>query len=64
MRIYLIKHKGSTILQNMFCDREFTFTNNNKIHVGLLFFKKKDADMYLKTLEYKQFYKVIGAIVD
>ena len=64
MRIYLIKHTGATIWQNMYFDREFTFTDNNKIHSGILFFRKKDAEAYLKTLEYKEFYEVVGATVD
>ena len=64
MRVYLIKHTGATIWQNMFFDREFTFSDNNKIHSGILFFRKKDAEAYLKTLEYKKFYEVVGATVD
>jgi GDP-L-fucose synthase len=35
--------------------REFTFADNNKIHSGILFFRKKDAEAYLKTLQYKEF---------
>ena len=64
MRVFLIKHKGATIWQNMFFDREFTFSNNNKIYSGILFFRKKDAEAYLETLEYKEFYEVVGATVD
>ena len=64
MRVYLIKHKGATIWQNMFFDREFTFSDNKKINSGILFFRKKDAEAYLKTLEYKEFYEVVGATVD
>jgi len=26
--------------------------------------RKKDAEAYLKTLEYKEFYEVVGATVD
>jgi len=48
----------------MFFDREFTFSNNNKIYSGILFFRKKDAEAYLETLEYKEFYEVVGATVD
>ena len=48
----------------MFFDREFTFSDNNKIHSGILKKKKKDAEAYLKTLEYKEFYEVVGATVD
>lgn len=48
----------------MFFDRKFTFADNNKIYSGILFFRKKDAKLYLKTLEYKEFYEVVGATVD
>ena len=64
MRIYLIKHTGATIWKNMFFYREITFSDNNKIHLGILFFRKKDAEAYLKKLEYKEFYEVVGATVD
>lgn len=64
MRVYLIKHSGATIWQNMFFDREFTFFDNNKIHSGILFFRKKDAEAYLKSLKHKELYEVVGATVD
>ena len=64
MRVYLVKHTGATIWQNMYFDRELTFSDGNKINAGLLFFRKKDAEAFLKTLEYKQFYEVVGATVD
>jgi hypothetical protein len=63
MKVYLIKHKGATIWQNMFFDRELTFSDGNKINTGILFFRKKDAEAYLKTLKYTEFYEVVGANV-
>ena len=53
-KMFKIGQKGATIWQNMFFDREFTFSNNNKIYSGILFFRKKDAEAYLETLEYKE----------
>lgn len=64
MRVYLIKHKGAAIWQNMYFDKEVTFSDGNKINMGLLFFRRKDALAYLETLSYKEFYEVVGATVD
>lgn len=43
MRLFAIKHKGKTILQNLLLDRELTFLDG-KFYAGLLFFRKKDAE--------------------
>ena len=48
----------------MLFDREITFSDNGKVYAGLLFFRKKDAQKYLETFEYKQFYEVIGITID
>lgn len=64
MRVFIIKHKGATIWQNMYFNEEITFSDGNKINVGKLFFRKKDALAYLKALEYNEFYEVAGATVD
>lgn len=64
MRVFLIKNKGATIWQNMYFDKEITFSDGNKINAGKLFFRKKDAEAYLKSLEYNEFYEVVGATVD
>ena len=64
MRAFAIKHTGKTILQNMLFDREIIFSDNDKVFAGLLFFRKKDAQKYLDTFEYKQFYEVIGVTID
>jgi hypothetical protein len=64
MRIFVIKHKGSSNWQNMAADREITFSDNKSIYAGLFFLRKKDAQKYLNTLEYKEFYEIIGATVD
>ena len=64
MRVFLIKNKGATIWQNMLFDKEITFSDGNKINTCKLFIRKKDAVAYLNSLEYKEFYEVIGATVD
>jgi hypothetical protein len=64
MRIFSIKYKGASTWQNMYFSREFTFSDNNKIIAGILFFRKKDAEAYLNTLEFKEYYEVVGATVD
>ena len=64
MRVFIIKHKGATIWQNMYFDKEIVFSNGNKINAGKLFFRKKDAEAYLKALEHNEFYEVVGATVD
>jgi hypothetical protein len=64
MRVFIIKNKGATIWQNMYFDKEITFSDGNKINAGKLFFRKKDAEAYLKALEHNEFYEVVGATVD
>lgn len=66
MRVFLIKHKGASIWQNMFFDRTVGFSgdDDNDIHLGILFFRKNDATTYLKTLKHKDLYEVVGATVD
>ena len=64
MRVFIIKRKGSTIWQNMYFDKEIIFSNGNKINTSKLFFRKKDAEAYLKALEYNEFYQIVGATVD
>ena len=48
----------------MVFDRELTFSDGDKIYAGLVFFRKKDAEKYLQTFDYKEYYEVIGATVD
>jgi hypothetical protein len=64
MRVFLIKRKGATYWANMFFDKHITFSDGNKITTGILFFRKKDAQAYLKSVEYNEFYEVVGATVD
>lgn len=64
MRAFTIKRRGKTIWQNMMFDRVLTFSDEDKIYVGLLFFRKKDAKKYLDTFQYKEYYEVIGVTID
>jgi len=63
MRAYIIKFKGKTIWQNMLRDYKFTFNDGDEIYVGTLFFRKKDANKYLETLN-KELYEVVGVTID
>ncbi|HOV88946.1 MAG TPA: hypothetical protein PLB74_02740 [Candidatus Paceibacterota bacterium] len=60
----IIKFKGKTIWQNVLRDYKFTFNDGDEIYVGTLFFSKKDANKYLETLKYKEFYEVVGVTID
>jgi len=64
MRAFIIKHRGKSRWQNMVFDREITFSDKDKIYAGLLFFRKKDAQKYLETYQYKEYYEVIGVTID
>jgi hypothetical protein len=64
MRAYIIKHIGKTNWGNMLFESEITFTNKKIIHTGILFFRKKDAKLYLETFEYKEFYEVVGVMIE
>jgi len=64
MRVFLVKRKGATYLGNMYFDSNITFSDGNKITTGILFFRKKDAQAYLKSIGYNEFYEVVGATVD
>jgi len=64
MRVFIIKHKGANIWQNIYFDKEITFSDGNKIHAGKLFFRRKDAEYYLKSLENNEYLEVVGATVD
>jgi hypothetical protein len=64
MRAYTIKHKGKTIWQNMVFEKEIEFSDNEKVLVGFIFFRKKDAVKYLKTFYYPEFHEVVGVTID
>ena len=49
MRIYTIKRKGANVWYNLCLDRELVFSNVEKIHAGLVLFRKKDAEKYLNA---------------
>lgn len=64
MRAFAIKHTGKLIWENMMFDRVITFSDGDKVLVGLLFFRKKDAKKYLETFQYKEFYEIIGVTIN
>ena len=64
MRAYTIKHKGAMIWQNMSIDHSIEYSDNDKCYVSNLFFRKKDAQRYLESFKYKEFYEVIGVTFD
>ena len=64
MRAYILKRKGKTWLGNMFFGSTFTFEDEHKCYVDNLFYTKKDAQKYLGTLSYKEYYEVIGVTID
>ena len=61
---YNIKFKGETIWQNMLINYKLTLDDGDEIYVCTLFLRKKDANKYLNTLKYKEFYEVIGVTID
>jgi hypothetical protein len=63
MRIFLIKHKGATIWQNLLMETRITI-GDDTIFAGKYFARKKDADLYLNVSIYKDYYEVVGATVD
>lgn len=63
MRVFLIKYKGALTFQNM-TGKNILYSYDNGLRVGLLFFRKKDAKKFLKTLSNKQSYEIISATID
>jgi hypothetical protein len=68
MKIYLIKHKGKTWWGNLVAiTSEMTFKNiegNEFIcYSGRWFFKKKDAEIFRRTLSYWDNLEVVSAEV-
>jgi hypothetical protein len=64
MRLFIIKHKGANGFQNFVTEKQLTFNDEVKILVGYVFFRKKDAEKYLKTFKYSEFFEVVGCTVD
>ncbi len=59
MKIWLIKHKGADYWVKYMPDYNITI-NNTEINAQLCFYRKKDAQAYLDTKSYKEFYEVVG----
>jgi hypothetical protein len=67
MKIYLIKHKGKTWWGNLIiCGTEITIgmgKEETKIMAEKYFFRKKDAEIFRKTLSYWDNLEVVSAEV-
>ena len=59
MNIWLIKHKGANYWDNYIMDREITLTDDTKFYAQLCFYRRKDAQAYLKAKNYPEFYEVV-----
>ena len=64
MRAYTIKRKGVATLGNMLFGQSITYNNGNKIYCDLLFYRKKDAQRYLKTFAFSDLFEVVGLTFD
>ena len=58
MNIWLIKYKGANYWGNYIHDREITI-DDKTFYAQLCFYRRKDAQAYLKALSYAEFYEVI-----
>ena len=58
MNIWLIKHKGANYWGNYMHDTEITI-DDKTLYAQLCFYRRKDAQAYLKALSYSEFYEVI-----
>lgn len=58
INIWLIKHKGANHWGNYMHNYELTI-DNKPLYAQLCFYRRKDAQAYLKTLSYPEFYEVI-----
>jgi hypothetical protein len=62
MRAYTIKRKGKT---TWYLKKEIIFSDNHTFYAGyIIFFRKKDAEKYLGTFPYPEYYEVIGLTID
>lgn len=64
MRAFTIKHTGKTIWCNMFIDGHMQLHDKTVAYTGILFFRKKDAQKYLNTFQFKEHFEVIGVTID
>ena len=58
MNVWLIKHKGANYWGNYTHDREITI-DDKIFYAQLCFYRRKDAQAYLKAKEYSDFYEVV-----
>lgn len=63
MRGYIIKRKGVLQWYNTRIEKIIRI-NDREIYADFIFYKKKDAKMYLETFPYKEYYEIIGVTLD
>jgi len=67
MKIYLIKHKGKTWWGNLVAiTSEMTIRegkNDLICYAGRYFFRKKDAELFKKTISHPEFLEIVSAEV-
>ncbi len=59
MHFWILKHKGADYWGNYMHSYEITFNDNEKVWADLIFYRRKDAQKYLKSKEYGQYYEVM-----
>lgn len=64
MRAFIIKRTGKTWLGNMLFDSSMEFSDGYKCYFDKIFYRKKDAQKYLDTFKYKEYFEVVGVTID
>ena len=59
MNFWVIKHKGADYWGNYMHDYELTFQDDSKVWAQLVFYRRKDAQKYLKNKDYGEYYEVM-----
>ena len=66
MRAFIIKRKGKTWFGNMLHNYKISI-NDNTFYADLIFYKKKDAKIFLKTefsKDIQDMFEIIGVTID
>jgi hypothetical protein len=65
MKIWIIKRKGPNWWGNMLHSTTITLLPKKKeFYAQYCFYKRKDAKAYLNAMRHKEYYEVVGAIID
>jgi hypothetical protein len=61
MKIYVIKNKGATIIQNFLgLGYEMTIGEKDSFYTGTFFFRKKDAKKYIGSQTFPEYYEILA----